>query len=1147
MDILNPKSPMRNIYLIIFFFFLFCNMLPAQPGRNMLIVTPTGKGRVNTKIDNIGYWSRMVKMGYVKPSVTSPVESADSTTSTIKAPGFRTQNSPDVPVTNRTDVTQSENSVFIDPASEEVVLNSNNSSNWIVGYAETPYGADGLYTSDFAQTWDGSIYGVSRSNNGDPATAIGLNGWWYVNKIRGDYGQGIAYSKDQGQTWKEVAIASVPSTVFGILDKNHLWIDNSVLSPHEGNLYCAWTNFVDDDPDTNQVEISRSTDQGLTWSSPLTLSTGVAALKLNHGVNLQTGPNGEVYAAWSIYDNWPADENAIGFSKSIDGGGIFTPSERIISNIKGIRMSGTGKNMRVAAFPCMTVDVSPGPNRGNIYIVWSNIGVPGINTGSDISLYLIRSADQGETWSTPSKVNQDPAGLGKQHYLPWIACDAVTGGLCVVYYDDRNVPSTKAETYVSYSYDGGNSWTDIKVSDVSFTPEPISGLAYSYFGDYIGIQSHNMKVYPTWTDNRDGRAMTYVSPFDLGPNPGQPWVMYYSNLLTSIPSGIPRDLNYGDSLHLSLGLKNIGDQPVSGVVSYISCSSPFITLTDSTESYGNIDPSEVKTIPDGYAFKVSDTIPDNLKVRFDVKVTSPDSVWFSHFSLESHAPGLRIVKMVILDTLVGNRNGWLDPGETVRIRMAVTNGGDFPCPDVYGILSVDPLYLTLQNDSVFLDTIRTPQVKYAFYTMTVSPDAPVGTGVDLLYDAYSGNYHTRRVFHQVIGQVTEDWETNTFTKFDWQQGGILPWTLTGQNPYQGLYSAQSGHIYDYQNSILSLAYTASVDDSISFYYKTSTEQDYDYLMFYIDNVLQEQWSGETPWSRASFPVSAGTHEFKWRYFKDLAVGGGQDRVWIDFIAFPPPILPSVSTGPDDTICSGFPYPLQATASTYDSLRWTTDGDGIFSNDTLTNPVYNPGSNDIITGSVYLKLTAWNYYGSYSDRMKLTLAAIPPAVISLLPNDTACAGNSIFLMADTTGVNYYLWTPGNLTEPVVSIDTAGHGIGTFKMKLTVTNTALCSNTDSVYLTFRDCTGIEEGKQEFSFQIYPNPSRGIFAMHLEVPKPETLTLVIINGSGIRVWTTGPIMVSGKATQRIDISDQPAGIYFMTIQRESGSISERIVIRR
>lgn len=1136
------------IFLILFSLFLSFETF-SQPGKNLPIVTPSGKGKINTKIDNMGYWKRMVRMGYVLPSANVPVPPADSTSSMIAAPGVRSQNSPDIPVTDRLDVTQSENSVFIDPESEDIILNSNNSTNWILGYAETAYGADARYSTDWGQTWDGSIYGVKHNNNGDPATAIGRNGWWYVNKIRGDYGQGIAYSKDQGKSWTEVVIASVPATVFGLLDKNHLWIDNSGTSPHEGHLYCAWTNFVDEDPDTNQVQISRSVDQGLTWSPPLTISRDVSALKLNHGVNLQTGPDGEVYAIWSIYDDWPADETAIGFSKSIDGGAIFTPSTRIISNLKGIRMSGTAKNMRVSAFPCMTVDLSMGPNRGTIYIVWSNIGVPGINTGSDIDLYLIKSTDEGETWSSPTKVNQDQAGLGKQHYLPWITCDPVTGGLCVIYYDDRNLPPVKAETYVSCSYDGGNNWTDIKVSDYSFTPMPISGLAYNYFGDYIGIQSRNMKVYPTWTDNHayGGLAMTYVSPFDLGPNPGQPWVMYYANELTSIPAGIPQNLNFSDSLNLTLGLKNIGDQPASNVNVTISCKSPYIELSDSIEFYGNIDPSEVKSIAHGFALKVSDTIPDNLKVKFNVKATSTDSAWYSQFSLVAHAPGLRIVKMAILDTLVGNRNGWLDPGETVRIRMAVTNGGDFPCPDVYGILSVDPLYLSLQTDSVFMDTIRTPQVKYAFYTMTVSPDAPVGTGVDLLYDVYSGDYHIHKVFHQVIGQITEDWETHTFTKFDWQQGGILPWTLTSQNPYQGIYSAQSGHIYDNQNSMLYLSYNAAIDDSISFYYKTSTEQDYDFLYFYIDGVLQEQWSGENPWSRASYPVSAGTHTFRWMYQKDLGYEYGQDRVWIDFIAFPPPILPTVNSGPDDTICSGASYQLQASASVYDSLQWSTAGDGSFSNDTLTNPLYIPGSNDIINGSVYLKLTAWNYYGSYSDRMKLTLAAIPVASISLMPNDTVCATQTITLSADTAGNTGYLWIPGNLTEPTVIIDTAGIGTGTLKMKLTVTNAALCTNNDSVYLTFRDCTGIGEEQKEFALSVYPNPSKGVFSLAIKVPVPETLSVTITNAAGLRLWSSGNIHVAGIATQPIDLSRQPEGFYLITIHRETGSVTQRVVIRR
>jgi len=1140
---------LMNKYFLIILLFAFCHgLLFSQPGRNLPIITAAGKGKVNTKIDNIGYWSRMVKLGYVKPSVVGAIPPADSTTSMIFAPGIKPQNSPDVPVTNRTDVTQSENSVFIDPESEEVVLNSNNSSNWVLGYADTPYGADELNSSDFGQTWDGYTTGIPLSNSGDPCTAIGTNGWWYIAKIRSDGGQGVAYSKDQGKTWKEVIVAPGPTTTFGLLDKNHLWIDNSLSSPHHGNLYCAWTNFIQGNADTNQVELSRSTDQGLTWSSPLNISQGVAALKLNHGVNLQTGPNGEVYAVWSIYDNWPADETAIGFSKSIDGGTMFTPATRIISNIKGIRMSGTGKNMRVSSFPCMTVDNSTGPNRGTIYIVWSNIGVPGVNTGSDISLFMIRSTNQGESWSVPSKINQDPPGYGKQHYLPWITCDPVTGGLCVVYYDDRNLPATEAETYVSYSYDGGMSWTDMKISDFSFTPEPIAGLAYNYFGDYLGIQSRNMKVYPTWTDNHyQSRAMTYVSPFDLGPNPGQPWVVYYSNELSQIPTGTPQNLNFGDSLHLSLGLRNIGDQPVSGVTAYLSCTSPYITMTDSVEFYGTLDSSQVKVIQNGYAFKVSDTIPDNLKIRFNIRAAGPDSTWYSHFTVQAHAPGLLITNLVILDTVIGNRNGWLDPGETARLRLGTSNTGDFPCPDTYGILSVNSPYLTLQNDSVFMDTIITPHVKYAYFTVVVSPDAPIGTGVNLQYDVFSGNYHIKKKFHQVIGQVTEDWETNTFTKFPWQLNGSLPWTITNLNPFQGLYSAQSGRIYDNENSTLSLTYTAAADDSISFYYKTSTEQDYDFLTFTIDNVLQDQWSGENPWTRASYPVSAGMHLFRWRYQKDLAYAAGQDRVWLDFIAFPAPLLPEVNAGPDDTACSGSHYILHATASLYDSIRWSTAGDGLFSNDTLLSPVYNPGSNDIINGYVNLKLTGWNTYGSYFDRMKLTLAPIPVASISLLPNDSVCAGQSITLMADTTGIASYSWFPGNLKQPVVTADTSGHGIGTWKMVLTTWNPAHCMNRDSVYLTFRDCTGINPSIASHGFKIIPNPTNGNFFLQIGTPLPETIGIAIHNSNNELVFQEKDVPVNNQYNKYFTLQNLPDGVYLLTITRSTETLTRKLIISK
>jgi hypothetical protein len=245
------------------------------------------------------------------------------------------------------------------------------------------------------------------------------------------------------------------------------------------------------------------------------VSAACVAGSHNQGVNIQTGPAGNVYVCWAIYDSWPSDETAIGFARSTDGGLSFDPAERIIEDIRGIRYTTTSKDMRCNSFPVMAADISDGPYSGHIYVVWANIGVPGVNVGPEIDIYMIKSTDEGATWSSPVRVNQDPMNEGHEHFFPWITCDPENGTLCVIFYDDRNVSSTDCEVFVALSDDGGATWEDFRVSDVSFTPEPIPGLASGYFGDYLGISARNGKVIPSWTDNRDGRAMTYFSPFSL--------------------------------------------------------------------------------------------------------------------------------------------------------------------------------------------------------------------------------------------------------------------------------------------------------------------------------------------------------------------------------------------------------------------------------------------------------------------------------------------------------------------------------------------------------------------------------------------------------------------------------------------------------
>ena len=1134
------------ITTLLFSAFLFYASI-AQKKHSFLQLTPAGKGFVNTRIDNVGYWKRMVDMGYAVANPYVEIHKAMPTGSAILRNGVTSQDSPDVPVTAATFTTQSENSVFVDPMDEDKLLNSNNSTDWDGSTVTIVHGYNYFTSSNAGQFWNGSLNGPENDNLGDPATAISTTGRMYVGGISTNYGQSVSWSEN-GSAWHEVIVATVPSPGSDMLDKNHLWIDNSLTSPWKGNVYDAWSCFVSGAADENEIELSRSVNNGLSWTTPLNLSMNVHAGSHNQGVNLKTGPDGEVYAAWAIYDSWPGDESSIGFAKSINGGSMFAPATRIISNIKGVRTTGTNKDIRVNSFPCMAVDESNGTTRGNIYVVWANIGVPGINNSADIDVYLIRSTDGGTTWSSPVKVNQDAGGAGKNHFFPWITCDPDNGNIAVIYYDDRNVSSTDCETWISYSYDAGDTWEDMKVSDVSFTPAPIQGLAGGYFGDYLGITSKNMKVYPVWTDNRSGTALSYVSPVNLGPTPNQPYVTYNSYDLAPIVKSGLMNMNYGDSLFLTLGLKNIGDQPSVNTMAYLSCNTNYIQITDSVENYGTMAVGETKTVPNGYSFKVSDTIPDGTRAFFTVRATDGNKTWFSHFSIEAHAPALKILNLSINDSATGNHNGRLDPGESVVITVNTTNTGDFSCPGTWVRLSTLSEGITIPHDSVFLGTLNPGDRRPVHFDLTVADDVSFGSVIDLSCNAYSGLYDIRRTFQETVGMFVEDWETGNFLKFPWILTGDLPWVLTTVSPYEGVYSAKSGPIQDYQVSELKITYISGADDSISFYRKVSSESGYDFLNFYIDNQLQGGWSGEKSWERVSYPVSAGVHNFTWDYQKDIFTTAGEDAAWIDYIAFPPPVLPAVNVPRYDTICVGNPYQTHATVSGNDSIRWTTTGDGSFSNDTLLTPVYIPGTTDIINGSVKLKLTAYGVNGKTIHSTTLAIGGIPVVNISVLPKDTLCTTQTFSLSVEPLPGARYLWTPGGFTTPQISVDTAiAGGIGSHMFRISVTSPFHCSVQDSVKVTYHDCTGIEETLQPFSFSVFPNPSAGDFTLTVNSPTPETVNIRLVNTLNVAVYEEDNVAFSGDFRKNYHLHDLPSGFYSLVIERKGGTLSRRIGIIR
>jgi hypothetical protein len=455
--------------------------------------------KLNPAVDNINYWKQMAKRGLAPQfRTTGPFIPAVNKSSLIDAPSASFVNSPDVAITTSNE--QTENSVFVNPNNIANALNSNNS------LVSGTYRTSSYWTFNNGTTWTGQN-SVDPGSFADPAVVIDNNNNWYINYIDQGWQQWLAKSTNNGATWTANLVAD---PFGGLADKNHMMIDNSITSAYQGNLYNAWTLFSGPGPGEQQIWFNRSTNGGTVWSAPVNIS-GPLGGALDQGVNIQTGPNGEVYATWISYDGFPQDEKRLAFIKSADGGATFSAPINALANIRGVRATGTGKSMRMNSFPSMAVDNSFGPNRGTVYIVWTNIGVPGVNTGTDADIYIIKSTNGGTNWSTPVRVNGGPAGA--QSYFGWISCDPKTGTLNVIFYDDRNVGGLQIEAWVATSCNGGNNWTDFRVSDVAFTPNV--GAGFGYFGDYLGIAAYDNVVYPVWTDNRSGAPLAYTSPFIL--------------------------------------------------------------------------------------------------------------------------------------------------------------------------------------------------------------------------------------------------------------------------------------------------------------------------------------------------------------------------------------------------------------------------------------------------------------------------------------------------------------------------------------------------------------------------------------------------------------------------------------------------------
>jgi hypothetical protein len=345
---------------------------------------------------------------------------------------------------------------------------------------------------------------VTQENEGDPGIVVNRNGVFYASYILFDASRplgfrntvGVSTSTDGGVTWG-LPVALPPfGAPNGVLDKPFSAVD-STGGGHSGNVYVTFTNFPAIFTGTLPIMFSRSTNGGLSFSSPIQLS---ASGTQSQGSEPVVGPHGEIYVAWFQFTG--PQGSGIVVAKSTDGGLTFAAPVFVApATAIGFNSGNLLGNFRVNSFPRIDVDQT----NGNVYIAYASR--PGHGDSGDA--FFVRSTNGGASWSAPLRINDDPGD--NDQFFPDIAVNS-EGTIMAIWYDKRRDPNNIDMTvFMSVSKDGGVSFgPNMAVTPATFPPavgyDPV--LNRVYMGDYIDIKAgantngRTPDFFLAWTDNR---------------------------------------------------------------------------------------------------------------------------------------------------------------------------------------------------------------------------------------------------------------------------------------------------------------------------------------------------------------------------------------------------------------------------------------------------------------------------------------------------------------------------------------------------------------------------------------------------------------------------------------------------------------------
>ena len=579
-------------------------------------------------------------------------------------------------------------------------------------------------------------------------------------------------------------------------------------------------------------------------------------------------------------------------------------------------------------------------------------------------------------------------------------------------------------------------------------------------------------------------------------------------LVTGITSN---PLNAGDTVALTLHIENLGNETARNINIQLTCDPTLLTLGASTVALDSLAAGGSVDLSTAVSAYVSVNTPDNSFVDVNTTATWTGATIpaVSTLRLWLYSPILRMT--------FSDRYPSLLPGTATTVTATLRNSGHAPTKSLPLTFTSPSRLLTVTPSTTVPFSLAVATDTTVTLTLQASSQLPQDITLPVAYDfgLFDG---TLPVF---IGQDNLETFEDSATHFaGWNPTAGHPWFISDSGALAGDYCLRSARGLNHdQTSDISININVVSSDSMSFYYRVSSEQNYDKFRFLIDSVQQLEVSGEIGWTRVAFPLAAGNHILTFRYSKDYSVDRGSDCAWVDAIMVPH--VPNPVTITHSEACEGRPLVIAGETINTDepgtgSVVQTLASGNVVINDYEIYPSYNETDNIIACDSYEWQGTEYTASFSLVDSLLSAYGCDSIVGVSLTVNHSTM-GDTVRVSTMATSYEWY--------------GTVYSASGIYQQGFT--NSQGCDSLVTLVLTIGSSQGIEDVENtRLNVELWPNPTTG--RLHLSQSVDE-----------VRVYDiTGRVVAQSRQTGTLDLSGLASGVYTLRLTSSGASAIQRIV---